>query len=162
MPGAEGCFAAAAAIGKVVPMTVRLILDRKGRDVVTVRPDQTISEVAKILSERRIGAVVVSGGDGRIEGIVSERDIVRVVGSEGASVLDRPASSIMTSDVRVCREENTINEMMEIMTAGRFRHLPVEKMGRLDGIVSIGDVVKQRIEEIEREAEQIRTYIATA
>jgi len=143
-------------------MTVRLILDRKGRDVVTVRPDQTISEVAKILSERRIGAVVVSGGDGRIEGIVSERDIVRVVGSEGASVLDRPASSIMTSDVRVCREENTINEMMEIMTAGRFRHLPVEKMGRLDGIVSIGDVVKQRIEEIEREAEQIRTYIATA
>lgn len=154
--------AAAVAAGKAVPMTVRLILERKGRDVVTVAPSQSVAEVARILAEKRIGAVIVSAAGGRIDGILSERDIVRAVGLEGAQVLERPASTIMTSAVQVCGENHTVNEVMEIMTRGRFRHLPVEKNGRLDGIVSIGDVVKQRIEEIEREAEQIRTYIATA
>jgi CBS domain-containing protein len=143
-------------------MTVRLILDRKGREVVTVGPDQTVGDVARVLAEHRIGAVVVSRGGGRIDGILSERDIVRSIGNEGAAVLERPVSSIMTAKVSVCREHNTVNEVMEIMTRGRFRHLPVEKDGGLDGIVSIGDVVKQRIEDVEREAEEIRTYIATA
>lgn len=143
-------------------MTVRLILDRKGRDVVTVLPDKTIADVAGVLAEHRIGAVIVSRGDGSIDGIVSERDIVRAVGQEGAAVLDRPVSSVMTVKVSVCTEQNTVNEVMDLMTRGRFRHLPVEMDGRLDGIISIGDVVKQRMEEIEREAEEIRSYIATA
>jgi len=87
---------------------------------------------------------------------------VRAIGREGAEVLEKPVSAVMTARVQVCRESHTVNEVMQIMTEGRFRHLPVEKDGRLAGIVSIGDVVKRRIEEVEREAEEIRTYIATA
>jgi CBS domain-containing protein len=143
-------------------MTVRSILDAKGRDVMTVRPDNTLSEAAGLLAEHRIGALVVTRGDDRIAGILSERDIVRIIGERGASALDQPVSSAMTSNVKICRESNTAMELMEVMTKGRFRHLPVEKDGRLDGIISIGDVVKQRIEEVVREAEEIKSYIATA
>lgn len=143
-------------------MTVRAILEAKGREVMTVRPDNTLAEAAGLLAAHRIGALVVTRGDDRIAGILSERDIVRIVGEAGATALDRPVSSAMTANVQKCHENNTANELMEIMTKGRFRHLPVEKDGRLDGIISIGDVVKLRIEEVVREAEEIKSYIATA
>lgn len=143
-------------------MTVRSILDEKGYDVVTVAPGVTLAEAARLLGNRRIGAAVVTGGDGRIIGIISERDIVRVIGEQGASALDLAVEKAMTAKVSTCRETNTINEVMEVMTRGRFRHLPVESNGQLAGIISIGDVVKRRIEDVEREAEQIREYIATA
>jgi CBS domain-containing protein len=143
-------------------MTVKAILETKGRDVVTMTPDRTLAEAARTLAEHRIGAVVITDGKGRIAGILSERDIVRAIGEKGASVLSEPLSTAMTARVEVCREDYTVNQVMEIMTRGRFRHLPVERDGKLVGIVSIGDVVKRRIEEVEREAEEIKAYIATA
>jgi CBS domain-containing protein len=143
-------------------MTVRAILDAKGHDVLTLGPNETLSDAIRTLAERRIGALVITNGDRKIVGILSERDIVRVMAREGAGALDLPVRSAMTPKVRICNENHTVNEVMEIMTEGRFRHLPVEKDGQLHGIVSIGDVVKRRIEDVEREAEEIRAYIATA
>ena len=143
-------------------MTVRAILDAKGHDVLTLGPNETLSDAIRTLAERRIGALVITNGDRKIVGIQSERDIVRVMAREGAGALDLPVRSAMTPKVRICNENHTVNEVMEIMTEGRFRHLPVEKDGQLHGIVSIGDVVKRRIEDVEREAEEIRAYIATA
>lgn len=143
-------------------MTVKSILDTKGRDVVTLGPDATLAQAASLLAEKRIGAVVVTDDGGRILGILSERDIVRAIGQAGASALDTRVADTMTGKVTTCRESHTVIHVMEVMTRGRFRHLPVEKDGRLDGIVSIGDVVKRRIDEALREAEQIREYIATA
>ncbi|GAB5507737.1 MAG: CBS domain-containing protein [Rhizobiaceae bacterium] len=143
-------------------MTVKAILDVKGHDVMTIGPDSTLADAAKLLSENRIGALVVTRGDDRIAGILSERDIVRIVGAKGGTALELPVSKAMTAAVKVCQETNTAMELMEIMTQGRFRHLPVEKDGKLDGIISIGDVVKLRIEEVLREAEDIKSYIATA
>lgn len=143
-------------------MTVKAILDAKGHDVMTIGPDSTLADATKLLSKHRIGALVVTKGDNRIAGILSERDIVRIVGEKGASALAQPVSAAMTSSVKICHENNTAMELMEIMTQGRFRHLPVEMAGKLDGIISIGDVVKLRIEEVLREAEDIKSYIATA
>ena len=143
-------------------MTVKAILDVKGHDVMTIGPDSTLADAAKVLSRHSIGALVVTKGDDRIAGILSERDIVRIVGESGADALQLPVSKAMTSSVKICHENNTAMELMEIMTKGRFRHLPVEKDGKLNGIISIGDVVKQRIEEVLREAEDIKSYIATA
>ncbi len=143
-------------------MTVKSILDRKGHDVLTVGPNDKVSAAVGILAEHRIGALVVTNGDRKIVGIISERDIVRIVGKDGAAALEHSVRDVMTPKVSICNENHTINDVMEIMTKGRFRHLPVEKDGMLDGIISIGDVVKERIEEVEREAEQIREYIATA
>lgn len=143
-------------------MTVKSILDAKGRDVITIEPEATLQEAARLLGLRRIGAAVVTRADRTILGILSERDIVRLIGERGADALAMNVREAMTSKVSTCRETSTINEVMEVMTHGRFRHLPVEKGGKLDGIVSIGDVVKRRIEDVEREAEQIREYIATA
>lgn len=143
-------------------MTVKSILDIKGRQVVTVLSEMSLADAAKSLSANRIGAVVLIDSENIIHGILSERDIVRAIANEGADALDKPVSAFMTSSVQVCREDHTVNEVMRLMTMGRFRHLPVESSGKLAGIVSIGDVVKRRIEEAEREAEEIRTYIATA
>jgi CBS domain-containing protein len=143
-------------------MSVKAILDEKGRGVLTVDPSQPLAEAARMLGENRIGALVVTVAEGRIAGIISERDIVRVIGAKGAHALSLPVSAVMTSAVQTCRDSHSVNEVMEIMTNGRFRHLPVETDGRLDGIVSIGDVVKRRLHEVQREAEQIRHYIATA
>lgn len=140
-------------------MTVRSILEEKGRDVFTMRPEVTLSEAAAELAGRRIGALVLLGDDGRIVGILSERDIVRVVGTTGAEGLTQNAAQVMTTKVTTCGEDASIDEVMEIMTRGRFRHLPVAEDGRLVGIVSIGDVVKRRIAEAVREAEDMRTYI---
>lgn len=143
-------------------MLVKNILAEKGSDVETMTPTQSLADAIQLLARRRIGAVVVTKDNGRIAGILSERDIVRILASDGPGVLERPISAAMTSKVKVCHENNSINEVMEIMTTGRFRHLPVERDGILAGIISIGDVVKKRIEEVEHEAEEIRNYIATA
>ena len=142
-------------------MTVGHIINEKGRDVVTTSPNVSLAEVAALLSEKRIGAVVVVDKD-RIEGIISERDVVRAIARFGSEALRKLASDCMTSRVVTCRPEDTINEVMQKMTSGRFRHVPVLVDGRLGGIISIGDVVKRRIEEVEREADQIREYIAHA
>jgi len=143
-------------------MTVKSILDQKGHDVLTVGPDETLAHAIAILAENRIGALVVTRGDRQVAGILSERDVVRVIGRFGAEALAQPVSAVMTSNVRTCSENHSVNAVMEIMTHGRFRHLPVQKGGKLDGIISIGDVVKRRIEDVEREAEEIKQYIATA
>jgi CBS domain-containing protein len=143
-------------------VTVKAILEQKGHDVFTLGPNEKLAEAIRILAEHRIGALVITNGDRKIVGILSERDIVRCVAKDGAAALDQAVRSVMTPKVKICNEHHTVNEVMEIMTKGRFRHLPVEKDGMLDGIVSIGDVVKRRIEDVEREAAEIRAYIATA
>ena len=142
-------------------MTVKAILDQKGRDVFTVTPDISVAEAGKQLSVHKIGAIVVVDSADKICGILSERDIVRALANEGPAVLEKPVSSVMTSDVKVCDESFSVNQLMEMMTEGRFRHLPVEVDGRIGGIISIGDVVRMRIEQVEREAEDIKAYIAS-
>lgn len=142
-------------------MTVRAILDTKGHQVQSVEPGAQLSAAIKILSERRIGAVLVMS-EGRIDGILSERDIVRVLGERGAAVLDEPVSSVMTRKVVSCREKDTVSQIMETMTDGKFRHLPVVEDGKVAGLISIGDVVKWRVNEYEREQEALREYIKTA
>ncbi|MBD0416602.1 CBS domain-containing protein [Oryzicola mucosus] len=143
-------------------MTVKAILEKKGHDVYTLGPNEPLMAAVKILADHRIGALVVTNGDRKIIGILSERDVVRVLGKEGPGALEKSVRDVMTPKVKICNENHTVNELMEIMTQGRFRHLPVEKEGFLDGIVSIGDIVKRRIEDVEREAEEIKQYIATA
>lgn len=142
-------------------MTVKSILDGKGREVTTLSPVETIESAIATLASQKIGAIVITSATGRIEGILSERDIVRVIAAEGPAVLKKPLSSAMTAKVKTCTETANVNEIMDIMTRGRFRHLPVEENGILVGIISIGDVVKRRISEIEKEAEEIKQYIAT-
>jgi CBS domain-containing protein len=143
-------------------MTVAAILALKGRDVVTTSADRTIAEVVRVLAQEKIGALVVVVYGVRIVGIVSERDIVTASAAIGAAMLDEMVGAIMTRNVVTCSERETINDVMGRMTRGRFRHLPVAAGGRLTGIVSIGDVVKARLEEVQREADEMRTYIATA
>ena len=142
-------------------MTVARIIEEKGGAVVTTSAEASLAEIAAILSEKRIGAVVVVEG-AAIRGVLSERDIVRALAKHGSEALRKLAADCMTTNVVTCRREETIHDVMQKMTSGRFRHLPVVEEDRLIGIVSIGDVVKRRIEEVEREAEQIREYIATA
>lgn len=141
-------------------VSVKSILDAKGRDVVTTGPGTTLSEAAKMLNENRIGAIVIVGTDGRISGIFTERDVVNAVAKHGADSLGKQVSSLMTAKVYRCGEDATVDDVMELMTKRRFRHVPVESKGKLTGIISIGDVVKSRIREIELEAEQIKAYIA--
>ncbi len=140
--------------------SVRSILESKGRDVVTIGPNVTLAEAARTLDEHKIGAVVVVGMENRIVGIFTERDLVRSIGGSGAAALEQPVSTMMTANVYRCNEATTVNELMEVMSTRRFRHVPVEENGRLCGIISIGDVVKSRIREVEIEAEQIKAYIA--
>lgn len=143
-------------------MTVRTILARKGTDVVTIDPAAAVGAAAKLLSERGIGAVVVTGAESRTVGIVSERDIVKAIAVHGAAVLDTPVSEIMTRKVVTCGQQDTIGELMQQMTEGKFRHVPVVEQDRLVGIVSIGDVVKSRLEQMEQESNALRDYIRTA
>ena len=143
-------------------MTVAAILAHKGRDVFTANPGITVSEAIAILAEHRVGALVVVNADQQILGILSERDVVKGIARHGASVLEREVQAIMTREVITCVEDDTISEVMEQMTHGRFRHVPVTVDGRLAGIISIGDVVKRRIGAVEHEAEEMRAYIATA
>jgi CBS domain-containing protein len=142
-------------------MTVRAILDTKGHNVQSVEPDAKLSAAVKILGERKIGAVLVMS-QGRIEGILSERDIVRVLGERGAAVLDKPVSAVMTRKVVSCKQSDTVAAIMEMMTLGKFRHLPVLEEDRVVGLISIGDIVKWRVREYENEQEALRDYIKTA
>ena len=142
-------------------MTVRAILDTKGHNVQSVEPDAKLSAAVKILGERKIGAVLVMSL-GRIEGILSERDIVRVLSERGAAVLDEPVNAVMTRKVVSCKQSDTVAAIMEMMTLGKFRHLPVLEEDRVVGLISIGDVVKWRVREYENEQEALRDYIKTA
>ena len=142
-------------------MTVRAILDTKGHQITSVEPEAKLAAAVKMLGERKIGAVLVMGA-GRIEGILSERDIVRVLGERGAAVLDEPVSAVMTRKVVSCKQSDTVSEIMEMMTRGQFRHLPVLDGERVVGLISIGDIVKWRVQEYENEQEALREYIKTA
>jgi len=141
-------------------MQVKHILRNKGRDVVTTDDETTLSEAARLLARRRIGAVVVMDGRGNVTGILSERDIVRAIADHSVSALGQSVGRHMTRDVSTCSEIDTVDELMETMTHGRFRHMPVVEDGRLSGIVSIGDVRETCIEETTREAQSLREYIA--
>lgn len=143
-------------------MTVARILATKGRDVVTAEPHRTLREVIGVLAQKRIGAVVVVDAQGAVLGMASERDIVRALADKGAAALDDAVSRYMTSKVVSTTEDATVDRLMEQMTAGRFRHVPVLRDGALQGLVSIGDVVKYRLGEIENEHRALREYIATA
>jgi len=143
-------------------MTVKAILSVKGADVATIAPGASIAAAAARLAERRIGALVVQGADDRVVGIISERDIVFALAERGAGVLDEPVSQIMTRKVVTCSESETVAAVMERMTTGKFRHVPVIENNRLVGIVSIGDVVKHRLGQIEGETAALRDYILTA
>lgn len=143
-------------------MSVAHILKKKGNAVITVEPTQTLHEVACILAKHRIGAVIVVDAAGGIAGIMSERDVVRALANEGAAALERAAREFMTVKVRTCTPRDTEAGLMGLMTEHRIRHLPVVEDGKLAGMISIGDVVKLRIEMIEREAEEMKSYIASA
>ena len=142
-------------------MTVRSILDTKGHQIVSLEPEAKLSAAVKTLAERKIGAVLVMQA-GRIEGILSERDVVRVLGERGAAVLEEPVSAVMTRKVVNCKQSDTVSAIMEMMTHGKFRHLPVLDGERVVGLISIGDIVKWRVQEYEREQEALREYIKTA
>jgi CBS domain-containing protein len=143
-------------------VTVRDILSHKGSDVVTVSPAATLEDVVRILVQKHIGAVVVTDGDGHVLGILSERDIVRVAAEKGAALLATPVSEVMTRKVTTCEAGDTIGAIMELMTTGKFRHVPVLERGRLAGMISIRDVVEFRLEQVQRESESICDYIRSA
>jgi CBS domain-containing protein len=140
-------------------MFVRNILLGRCGNVVTIEPTADLTAAVRRLAERRIGALVILGADHRIVGILSERDIVRVLAELGPAALHEPVGQVMTRDVKTCSEDDTVESLMGRMTTGRFRHMPVVEQGKLVGIVSVGDVVKNRVEEIEREAAALRYYI---
>ena len=142
-------------------MTVRSILNTKGHQIMSVAPDAKLAAAVKLLGEKKIGAVLVMD-QSRLEGILSERDIVRVLGEQGASALEQPVSSVMTRRVVSCRPTDTVAAIMEMMTLGKFRHLPVIEGGVVVGLISIGDVVKWRVHEFESEQEALTHYIKTA
>jgi CBS domain-containing protein len=143
-------------------MTVVRILESKGRAVVTVEPQQSLMDAARLLAEKRIGVVVVVRNGAEVAGILSERDIVRAVGLHGASVLTHPVSRHMTENVVTCAEDDTAISLLGIMSAGRFRHMPVVRDGKLAGLVSIGDVVKRRLSDMENEQKAMVDYISQA
>ncbi|WP_344596990.1 CBS domain-containing protein [Actinomadura vinacea] len=143
-------------------MRIRDLLRRKGTTVATMRPDATVRDLLAALAEHNIGAVVVSPDAATITGIASERDVVRRLHEHGAALLDRPVSEIMTSQVRTCGPGDGVDDLRRTMTEHRIRHLPVVEDGRLAGIVSIGDVVKSAIDELESEREYLVDYIQRA
>ena len=142
-------------------MIVASILTDKGSDVATVSASETLGAVCKLLVAKRIGAIVIATDEGGVDGIISERDIVRAIAQEGAPALDRQVSAFMTRSVTTCHRSDTVDQLMQVMTGGRFRHLPVVDNGKLCGIISIGDVVKHRIAETEQEAASLKEYIAS-
>lgn len=143
-------------------MFVRQILASKGGDIVTIAPSAKISDVVALMSKERIGAILVLDADARIAGIVSERDVARGLAEHGAALLEMSADRIMTSEVITCGPDDGIDKLMRKMTTGRFRHLPVVENAKMVGIVSIGDIVKHRLEELEAEASLLQDYIAGA
>ena len=143
-------------------MTVARILAEKGREVFTTQPHRTLKEVIGLLAAKGVGAVVVADASMKVLGILSERDVVRVIAQSGAAALDDQVSRHMTPKVTTVTRDSTIDHVMQTMTEGRFRHLPVVEDGRLIGIVSIGDVVKRHVSVIDSERQALREYIATA
>jgi len=142
-------------------MNISQILKAKGRAVATARPDAILSEIISRLAQKKIGAIVIVGAAGEVVGIVSERDVIRQLDERGAAALKEPVSLAMTASVISCQETSTLEEMMELMTQGRFRHVPVIEDGALVGIVSIGDIVKHHVAEVEMEVTAMRDYFAT-
>ncbi len=140
-------------------MHVADILKTKGSNVVTSNADETVVATARLLNLKRIGAVVVCDAPGKVIGVISERDIIRGIAVNGQRALDMRVRDLMTSEVIVCKPTDTIAEVMQVMTLGRFRHLPVIEDGKLQGIISIGDVVKNRLEETDLEARSLRDYV---
>ncbi len=143
-------------------MTVARILSEKGREVFTTQPHRTLKEVVDLLASKGVGAVVVADAAMSVLGILSERDVVRVMAQHGAAALDDPVSRHMTPKVITVTRDDTVDHVMQTMTEGRFRHLPVVEDGRLVGIISIGDVVKRHVNMIDSERQAMREYIATA
>lgn len=143
-------------------MNVARILAQKGADVITIASTASLREACDVLSEHRIGAVVVAGKDGSVAGVFSERDVVRAISRDGADVLDQPVSSVMTRALITAAPSTSINALMELMTEKRVRHIIIMDEGRLAGFVSIGDVVKRKIETAEAEAGALKAYIETA
>jgi len=143
-------------------MNVKTILATKGGDVISIEPGADLAAAVKLLSKHRIGAVLIRGAGRRLSGILSERDIVHALAEHGTTALTLQVGQVMTRNVTTCGEDDTIASIMEQMTAGKFRHMPVVTKGELVGLVSIGDVVKQRVGEIEHESEALRDYIRTA
>jgi CBS domain-containing protein len=143
-------------------MIVKTILSAKGGDVISIEPTATLETAVRTLTDHRIGALLVLGTDRRVVGILSERDIVRVLAERGAAVLSQPLSQVMTRKVVTCNSSETIGVIMERMTAGKFRHVPVVEQDQVIGIISIGDVVKYRLQEMEHESAALRDYIQTA
>src|SRR3712207_1985444 len=139
-------------------MIVEHILAEKGHDVVTIEPERTLLETARLLDEKRIGAVVVNDADHPVLGILSERDIARAVAQRGAAVLDEPVSQYMTARLFTCTRSCTVSDLMELMTDRKVRHVPIVERGRLSGIISIGDVVKRRLSELEAEERLMHDY----
>jgi len=143
-------------------MIVKTILSAKGNDVISIEPAATLETAVRTLADHRIGALLVLGPDRRVIGILSERDIVRVLAEQGAGALNQPLSQVMTRKVVTCNSSETIGVIMERMTAGKFRHVPVVEQDQVIGVVSIGDVVKYRLQEMEHESAALRDYIQTA
>lgn len=142
-------------------MNVASMLKVKGKSVATASPEDTVEVVAKKLAGLKIGAIVIVSEAGQVAGIISERDIIRVLAERGAATLQLPVSEVMTKNVMSCNQASTIEQMMTVMTQGRFRHVPVIENGALVGIISIGDVVKHHIAEVEMEVTAMRDYLAT-
>jgi CBS domain-containing protein len=143
-------------------MLIGQILSAKGHEVVATRPDATIAEVAGLLKAKRIGAVVVTDDGGRLCGIISERDIARGLADRGAELMATRVDQLMTADVVTCTPQDGLEELMQSMTDGRFRHLPVIDDGTLAGIISIGDVVRYRLQELQDETRVLQDYIQGA
>ena len=143
-------------------MTVKAILSNKGSNVITIEPTATLDTAMKTLAEHKIGALLILGPDRRVIGIISERDIVRVLAEHGAEVLSKPLAQFMTRKVVTCSQTEAVATIMERMTTGKFRHVPVVEQDQLVGIISIGDVIKHRLHEIEQESAALRDYIQTA
>jgi CBS domain-containing protein len=143
-------------------MTVRKILNLKGSDVVTIAPEKKLLDAIALLTKHRIGALIVTGKKSEVLGVLSERDIVRLLSNKDNNRFENTVESAMTSPVKSCEPDDTIQRIMHVMTQGRFRHMPVVENGKLAGVISIGDVVKLRLEEMERESEHLKEYIATA
>jgi len=142
-------------------MSVAAILKLKGRTVFTTTKDKSLLDIAKLLAQHGIGCIVIEGDDSKIAGIISERDLMRAIGQFGVKVLKEPVSDFMTKTVVTAREADTIDRLMSEMTTHRFRHVPVVERGRLIGLVSIGDLVKMHIADVEMEAAALRQYITT-
>jgi CBS domain-containing protein len=143
-------------------MTISIILASKGREVVTIAPSASLASAVGLLVEKRIGAVLILGAERRVVGILSERDVVRALAERGAGALEEPVSQTMTRKVSTCNENESVFNIMERMTEGRSRHVPVVDQGKLVGIVSIGDVVKHRLQVMERDSAAMHDYILTA